>query len=73
TMLRIMQCESNGNAADISRFVVNGQHPMGLFQYLPTTWVAAGGTIDNILDGPTQIELTAKKMALYGTSPWACR
>ncbi len=73
TMLRIMQCESNGNAADISHFIVNGQHPMGLFQYLTTTWVAAGGTPDNILDGPTQIQLTAKKMALYGTGPWACK
>jgi uncharacterized protein YabE (DUF348 family) len=72
-MLRIMQCESNGNATDISAFVVNGQHPMGLFQYLPTTWIAAGGTTDNILDGALQIQLTAKKMALYGTGPWACR
>lgn len=72
-MLRIMQCESNGNAADISQFVVLGQHPEGLFQYLPTTWIAAGGTADNILDGATQIEITAKKMATEGTGAWACQ
>ncbi len=72
-MLRIMQCESNGNAADVSTFVVLGQHPEGLFQYLPTTWEAAGGTADNILDGPTQIQITAKKMATDGTGAWACQ
>jgi uncharacterized protein YabE (DUF348 family) len=73
TMLRIMECESNGNAGDISTFVVDGQHPEGLFQYLPSTWIAAGGTADNILDGPTQIQITAKKMALDGTGAWACQ
>jgi resuscitation-promoting factor RpfB len=73
TMLRIMQCESNGNAADISTFVVDGQHPEGLFQYLPSTWIAAGGTMSNILDGPTQIQITAKKMATQGTGAWACQ
>jgi uncharacterized protein YabE (DUF348 family) len=73
TMLRIMACESGGNATSVSRFVVNGEHPMGLFQYLPSTWISAGGTNDNILDGPTQIAITAKKMALYGTGPWQCK
>lgn len=73
TMMRIMACESRGNATSISNFVVNGQHPMGLFQYLPSTWRAAGGTDANILDGETQITITARKMALYGTGPWECR
>jgi uncharacterized protein YabE (DUF348 family) len=72
-MLRIMQCESNGNAADVSHFIVNGQHPTGLFQYLPSTWEESGGTADNIMDGATQIEITAKKMATQGTGAWACR
>jgi uncharacterized protein YabE (DUF348 family) len=72
-MLRIMQCESNGNASDVSHFIVNGQHPTGLFQYLLTTWEAAGGTPDNIFDGSLQIQLTAKKMATQGTGAWACR
>ncbi len=72
-VLQIMACESHGNATVVSRFVVNGEHPMGLFQYLPTTWRAAGGTDANILDGSVQIKLTAKKMALYGISPWACK
>jgi resuscitation-promoting factor RpfB len=72
-MLRIMACESGGNATSISRFTVNGEHPMGLFQYLPSTWRAAGGTDANILDGTVQIKLTAKKMALYGTKPWQCQ
>jgi uncharacterized protein YabE (DUF348 family) len=73
TMMRIMACESRGNASSISSFIVNGQHPMGLFQYLPSTWRAAGGTDANILDGQAQIQITAKKMALYGTGPWECR
>jgi resuscitation-promoting factor RpfB len=73
TMLRIMTCESRGNASSISSFTINGEHPMGLFQYLPSTWRSAGGTDDNILDGATQIQLTAKKMALYGTKPWQCQ
>lgn len=73
TMMRIMACESRGNATSISAFVVNGQHPMGLFQYLPSTWRAAGGTDANILDGETQIKITARKMALFGTGPWECR
>jgi len=73
TMMRIMSCESRGNATSISGFVVNGQHPMGLFQYLPSTWRAAGGTDANILDGEAQIKITARKMALYGTAPWECK
>jgi len=73
TMMRIMACESRGNATSISSFLVNGQHPMGLFQYLPSTWRAAGGTDANILDGEAQIMITARKMALYGTGPWECR
>jgi uncharacterized protein YabE (DUF348 family) len=73
TMLRIMSCESGGNATTVSRFIVAGEHPTGLFQYLPSTWRAAGGTDDNILDGAAQIRLTAKKMATSGTGAWACR
>jgi uncharacterized protein YabE (DUF348 family) len=72
-MLSIMECESNGNAADVSTFVVDGQHPTGLFQYLPTTWEAAGGTMANIFDGSTQIQLTAKKISEDGTGAWACQ
>jgi resuscitation-promoting factor RpfB len=72
-MLRIMQCESNGNATDVSAFVINGQHPTGLFQYLPSTWISAGGTADNIFDGALQIQLTAKKMATQGTAAWQCK
>lgn len=73
TMLRIMACESGGNATSVSHFVVDGQHPTGLFQYLPTTWIAAGGTSDNILDGAVQIQLTARKMATQGTGAWQCK
>jgi uncharacterized protein YabE (DUF348 family) len=73
TMMRIMDCESHGNATSIRHFIINGEHPTGLFQYLPSTWRSAGGTDDNILDGATQIKLTAKKMALYGTKPWQCQ
>jgi uncharacterized protein YabE (DUF348 family) len=73
TVLRIMACESKGNAASVSNFVIGGEHPTGLFQYLPSTWRSAGGTDDNIFDGSVQIQLTVKKMALYGTGPWACK
>jgi len=73
TMLSIMECESNGNAADVSTFVIDGQHPTGLFQYLPTTWTAAGGTMSDIFDGSTQIQITAKKISEDGTGAWACQ
>lgn len=72
-MLRIMNCESHGNATDVNVHTVNGEHATGLFQYLPSTWRSAGGTNDNIFDGSVQIQITAKKMALYGTKPWACQ
>lgn len=73
TMLRIMNCESHGNASSISTFIVNGEHPTGLFQFLPSTWRSAGGTNNNILDGALQIQLAAKKMAHEGTSAWQCK
>lgn len=72
-MMRIMSCESSGNATTVSHFIVNGEHPTGLFQYLPSTWRSAGGTNDNIFDGALQIKLTAKKMAAEGTKAWQCR
>ncbi len=72
-MLRIMECESNGNAADVSSFVVDGQHPTGLFQFLPSTWAADGGTPSNIMDGSAQIQIAAKVMATQGTGAWACQ
>jgi len=73
TLLRIMNCESHGNATSVSHFVVNGEHPTGLFQFLPSTWRSAGGTNDNIFDGTVQIQLAAKKMAHEGTSAWQCK
>lgn len=72
-MLRIMTCESHGNATVVSRFVINGEHPTGLYQFLPSTWRANGGTDDNILDGALQIKIAAKKMARDGTSAWECK
>lgn len=63
-MLAIMKCESNGNAN-----ASNGSH-FGLYQYAMATWTGSGGTPSNIYDGPTQITITAKKIASYGTSPW---
>ncbi len=67
TMMSIMECESNGNA-----LANNGNH-FGLYQYLASTWVSAGGNSANIFDGPTQIQLTAKYMAAHGTAAWACQ
>ena len=72
-MLRIMSCESHGNANSVNVATVHGEHATGLFQFLPSTWRAAGGTDNNIFDGSTQVNLTAKYMAKYGTSAWACR
>jgi uncharacterized protein YabE (DUF348 family) len=72
-MLRIMTCESHGNASTVSSFVINGEHPTGLFQFLPSTWRSAGGTPDNILDGAAQIQIAAKKMSREGTSAWQCK
>jgi uncharacterized protein YabE (DUF348 family) len=72
-MLRIMNCESHGNASSVSGFVINGEHPTGLFQFLPSTWRSSGGTDDNIFDGSVQIQIAAKKMATQGTSAWQCK
>ncbi len=72
-MLRIMSCESRGNATSVNVATVGGEHATGLFQFLPSTWRSAGGTPDNIFDGPTQVNLAAKYMSRYGTSAWACR
>jgi uncharacterized protein YabE (DUF348 family) len=72
-MLRIMNCESRGHATSVNTATVNGEHASGLFQYLPSTWYSAGGTDANIFDGSVQIQVTARKMALYGNSPWACQ
>jgi len=72
-MLRIMACESHGNALSVSSFTIGGEHPTGLFQFLPSTWRSAGGTNDNIFDGAIQIQLAARKMAREGTSAWQCK
>lgn len=72
-MLRIMNCESHGNASSISHFVINGEHPTGLFQFLPSTWRSNGGTDNNILDGAVQVQIAAKKMANEGTTAWQCK
>ena len=72
-MLRIMSCESHGNASSISHFVINGEHPTGLFQFLPSTWRSNGGTDNNILDGAVQVQIAAKKMANEGTKAWQCK
>jgi len=73
-MLRIMNCESHGNATEVSTFIINGQHPTGLFQFLPSTWTENGGTMDNILDGNAQIQIAAKIMAgPQGATPWQCK
>ncbi|HVQ44215.1 MAG TPA: ubiquitin-like domain-containing protein [Candidatus Saccharimonadia bacterium] len=72
-LLRIMNCESRGNATSVSAFTIGGEHPTGLFQFLPSTWRAAGGTNDNIFDGSLQIQIAAKKMAREGTKAWQCK
>jgi uncharacterized protein YabE (DUF348 family) len=76
-MLRIMACESRGNATDVSQFVINGQNPTGLFQYLPTTWATAdaryGSGTDSIMDGAAQVKITAAKMATEGYAAWECQ
>jgi uncharacterized protein YabE (DUF348 family) len=72
-MLRIMNCETHGNASTVSTFIINGEHPTGLFQFLPSTWISAGGTADNIFDGAVQIQLAARKMSREGTSAWQCK
>ncbi len=68
-----MSCESHGNATSVSAFVINGEHPTGLYQFLPSTWRAAGGTDSNIFDGSVQIRLAARKMATQGTKAWQCK
>jgi uncharacterized protein YabE (DUF348 family) len=67
TMMRIRECESSGSAR-----ASNGTH-FGLYQYLPSTWISAGGNSGNILDGAVQIQLTAKYMSIHGTGAWQCK
>lgn len=70
-MLRIMQCESSGNAQ-----ARNGVYS-GLFQYHPTTWSNAikrfGTGSESIWDGEAQIRITAAKMSVDGFGEWECR
>jgi uncharacterized protein YabE (DUF348 family) len=76
-MLRIMNCETHGNASDVSGFVINGQHPTGLFQFLPSTWATAtqkfGSGTEDIMDGSAQIKIAAAYMAANGTGAWQCK
>ncbi len=77
-MMRIMQCESNGNARALnSGYYAGGGHPTGLFQYLPSTWRNAtsrfGSGSENIYDGEAQVRITAAKMSEDGFGEWACR
>ena len=76
-MLRIMNCETHGNASDVSSFVINGQHPTGLFQFLPSTWATAtakyGSGTEDIMDGAAQIKIAAAYMAANGTGAWECK
>ncbi len=64
-MLAIMKCESGGRAN-----ASNGSH-FGLYQYSAATWQAYGNSMDMILDGPTQIDVTAGRLTRPNpTSPW---
>lgn len=78
-MMRIMQCESNGNALVVSKFEVGAarENPTGLFQYLPSTWERSierfGNGNEDIFDGQAQIRITAAKFAEDGSGEWACR
>jgi len=73
----IMNCETHGNASDVSSFVINGQHPTGLFQFLPSTWATAtakyGTGTEDIMDGAAQIKIAAAYMAANGTGAWQCK
>lgn len=70
-MLRIMQCESGGNA--LAR---NGVYS-GLFQFHPQTWANAtsrfGAGNESIWDGEAQIRISAAKMSVDGFREWECK
>ena len=72
-MLRIMNCESHGNATDVNA----SSGATGLFQYKPGTWASAvrafGNGNEDIMDGAAQIRITAAYMAANGTGAWACQ
>ncbi len=68
-MLRIMSCESHGNATSVNA----GSGATGLFQFMPSTWRSNGGTDNNIFDGSIQIQIAARKMATDGTRAWQCQ
>jgi resuscitation-promoting factor RpfB len=64
-MLAIMKCESGGRAT-----ASNGSH-FGLYQYSAATWQAYGNSMNDIYDGPKQIDVTAGRLTRPNpTSPW---
>ena len=72
-MLRIMTCESRGNASDVNA----SSGASGLFQFMPSTWASddarySTGT-DSIWDGSAQVKIAAAKMSHEGTKAWTCK
>ncbi len=65
-LMRVMACESGGNA-----LAYNPSGASGLFQFMPSTYSGNGGK--NIWDGYEQIEIAAKMFANGQARQWVCK
>jgi hypothetical protein len=75
-LLRVADCESDYNPSVVSTFVVEGVHPMGLFQHLPTYWPARAARYGvpgaSIFDAEAQAKVTAAMFRDGQSDLWAC-
>jgi hypothetical protein len=75
-LLRIADCESEYNPS-VSTFVVEGVHPMGLFQHLPTYWpnraARYGVSGASIFDADAQAHVTAGMFRDGQSGLWQCK
>ena len=76
-LLRIAECESSMNPANINLHYSDGGNPSGLFQYVPPTWASfsakAGLPGANIWDVEAQAQVTAWAFANGLSGHWECK
>lgn len=65
-LMRVMSCESGGNA-----LAYNPSGASGLFQFMPSTYYGNGG--HDIWNGYEQIEIAAKMFANGQARQWVCK
>jgi hypothetical protein len=76
-LLRIADCESDYDPSVVSNFVVEGVHPMGLFQHLPKYWPGRAARYGvpgaSIFDADAQARVTAGMFRDGQSGLWQCK